>query len=162
MKTAQDIKKIADILFVVFVIASIVAAVICAVACGVTNEDLIAVGIVGGVFVIAVGIFVAWALKTLIRGFGELVENSAVIRENTAPAKAQEAPKAAAPITPAEQVIPTQAPDTQPDQPEATDPVRPIMAGSNSIKCPRCGAVQRKGRSKCWDCGQSFLAEEDN
>ena len=101
MKTAQDIKKIADILFVVFVIASIVMGIICAIGCGVTNEDLIAVGIVGGVLVIAVGIFVAWALKTLIRGFGELVENSAVIRENTAPAKAQEAPKAAAPITPA-------------------------------------------------------------
>ena len=165
MKTAQDIKKVADNLFIVLIIASIVMGVVCAITCGITNEDLVAVGIIGGIFEITFGVFIAWALKTLIRGFGELVENSAVIRENTAPAKAPEAPKATAPITPAAQADPIHAPDSQQDQPiqpETEDAVRPIAVGQDSIKCPRCGAVQRKGRRKCWDCGLPFAAEKDD
>lgn len=45
----------------------------------------IIIGVAGAAVVVALGLFFSWIMKTFIMGFGELVENSAAIRENTTP-----------------------------------------------------------------------------
>ena len=88
MQTGANIKKIAKIFYVISVVFTILTAIGGVIAAVVATDGEIAViiaSLFGAAVVVGLGIFFAWIMKTFIMGYGELVENSAAIRENTTP-----------------------------------------------------------------------------
>ncbi len=88
METANSIRKIANIFYVVALILAILVGMgtIIGISAAFDGEGLfILLGILGGAVAGGLGIFFAWVMKTLIYGYAELVENTAVIRANTTP-----------------------------------------------------------------------------
>lgn len=107
------------------------------------------------------GFFSAYVASSALYGIGESVENSeaakkaaeqnrAILLKLTgAPAADGKNPSAAK--SAAKPVFkPDAAPDAKEDAPAPID--------NTKMRCPKCGAVQPKGRSVCWDC--SFRFEE--
>ena len=88
METGRKIKRIANIFFwvsVVIVILGVLGGMIAGIVMSDREFGFILLSILGAGVAAALGIFFAWVIKTFIMGYGELVENSAIIRENTAP-----------------------------------------------------------------------------
>jgi type II secretory pathway pseudopilin PulG len=109
------------------------------------------------------GFIMGIAASSALYGIGESVENSeaakkaaeqnrAMLRKLTgAPAADGKNPSAAK--SAAKPVFkPDAAPDAKEDAPAPIDDTK--------MRCPKCGAVQPKGRSVCWDCGIRFTAED--
>lgn len=87
METGKNIQKIAKIVYNVMLFFATflgLGGVIVGIAMFGSNIMYALIGVGGGIVVGALGIFGAWVAKNMISGFGEIVENTAVIRENTA------------------------------------------------------------------------------
>jgi hypothetical protein len=87
METGKNIQEIAKIVYVVMLVIAILlglGGVIAGFAMFDSNIMYAFIGVGGGIVVGALGIFSAWVAKNMISGYGEIVENTAVIRENTA------------------------------------------------------------------------------
>lgn len=168
METGNNIKRIANILYTVAVIAAILMGIGALISIGIASDlgfGGFLLGLLAAGVEIALGVFAAWVIKTLITGFGELVENSAVIRKNTTPEE-----------TPTEEAIPAKTPvmaarhsepfasAAKPRQSETAKQaevkeVCPIPVGHNRIRCPKCNAEQPMNSKKCSKCGQAFIHE---
>lgn len=157
METGKKIRKIATLFFVVTSIVFIGCGILLAAVVYdmVPNaaDTIAAIGTFVGVT--GIGLLIGWIGRTLLTGFGELVENSAVIRENTAQ---KETPETSTknPEPPASVTKTRQSETTKQDEAKG---VCPIPAGHNRIRCPECNTEQPMNSKKCSKCGQTFIHE---
>ena len=169
METGNNIKRIANIFYVVAVILAILMGIGAFIACSIPFDweiEGILLGLLSGGVVIAFGLFLAWVMKVFITGFGELVENSAAIRKNTEP-KEKSQPFAVTPDTSSNkqywaarqaETAARKAKNTQSEY-GFRESVVPVSIGNGKIKCPSCDTEQPNGRIKCCNCGAKFIQE---
>lgn len=137
METGQNIQKIAKILFWVILVIGILLGIAAAVSLyaflRIENDvSRLLFGVVALLISLAISFPLAWITECLLSGFGELVENTAVIREAVAP-----------------------KPDMTPE-PFTSTPRTFVMADPPTeelVCCPNCGAKQVKGSDVCERCG---------
>ncbi len=148
-----SLKLYGKIVFIIFVIVAIAGGISMFAAAGNMGRYSGGAGfgmVIGGIVVIAVGIFLAYLLSIFVIAFGELVENSTVIRnmmENgaTMPKIQQGEVK------------------TQPVQQEEFKPYTPSAKSVNLNKnsdtaliCPYCGTDNKLNASFCRNCGKKL------
>ena len=101
------------------------------------------------------GFFSAYVASSALYGIGESVENSeaakkaaeqnrAMLLKLTGSGAGSEAPAN-------KQTVKDAPPAAKKDA---------VVLDDTKMRCPKCGAVQPKGRSVCWDCGMRFTAED--
>ncbi len=165
-------KGLAKVVFAVILIAALVGAILSAIAVGkaaaiscnaeryvYSGEKDEAAGVLAGigtfVAVMLAGFFSAYFTGALVYAVGEAVENSeaakkaaeqnrAMLLKLTGSGAGSEAPAT-------KQTVKDAPPAAKKDA---------VVLDDTKMRCPKCGAVQPKGRSVCWDCGMRFTAEE--
>lgn len=148
-----SLKTYGKIVFFVFAIAAVVGGIM--VFAGAGNIGRYNSGaafgmVMGGIVLIAVGIFVAYLLSIFVIAFGELVENSTMIRRmmesgNTVP------------NVPQQTFAPQPAPQTE--YKPYTPPAKTVNLSKNSdtaLICPNCGKDNKVDASFCRQCGSKL------
>ena len=119
-----------------------------------------------GTLVILGGAFLAYLSVILLYGLGELIENSAISKEELREihrelSKLSASPKKEAVSSKAQPAAGSSSqttektdycPSVQPSKPAKL----PLPGGDGKVICPNCGTVQRADRVICFDCGQEF------
>ena len=169
METGNNIKRIANILYTVAVIAAILMGIGALISIGIASDlgfGGFLLGLLAAGVEIALGVFAAWVIKTLITGFGELVENSEVIRENTEPKEKPQPSAGTLDSSSNKQYWAARQAETAARKAKTTqseygfkESVVPVSVGNGKIKCASCGTEQPDGRTKCCNCGAKFIEE---
>ncbi len=152
METGKNIQRIAKILYWLILGIGLLAGIVAFVLLGkfLSGTAWILLGFCALLLCVALSFPIAWIVECLFSGFGEMVENTAVIRDTVAPDYVPFAEQRR------KEAQPRPAPDPQrrPEpKPAPAEPPKPAPAQNVAVRCPNCGAEQAEGRKSCWNCG---------
>lgn len=154
----RSLKTYGKIVFIVGVIVSIIGGILMFIAAGQASQSYYTRGSSGtfvfiGILVIALGIFFSYLLSIFTIAFGELVENSTIIRN-------QMENKHSTPSQPSYYTSPQPEPFTPAAAvPPVQPPVNPVQntvnlnKASDILICPTCHTDNAKGAGFCRNCG---------
>jgi hypothetical protein len=107
-----------------------------------------------GVLVMFAGPVVAWISSWLLYGFGELIDKTCEIAENTRHYGAPSHFIAPRTVNQNSTLLQNNIPKATENNTDASA-VSAEIRGADKI-CPKCGQVQKADRHVCWSCGQRF------